>query len=280
MTSRTRFLQRRGRSLSSSSSSDGESDDSPAMPSSLSRLPHANTLDRRPAGWQSTPTLVTRGDGVNNSDTGRGIARHPPRHHSQGIIASHSSAQPAPAYNGQTWVDFLRESGVEDTTPHGRDRERPNPFHSRIASSSTGPSAVPNRYTRSTEATSTMSRTSSARKRSLTASEHQARRSSSTRQRQGNPGSSAADPIVLASSPSRPTPPSRSGHASPAQRDTDIVLPPWQPDSEVNYCRVCGSQFTFFYRKHHCRYVRTRALCSVCSQHIWSTRRPQSRYLS
>lgn len=34
------------------------------------------------------------------------------------------------------------------------------------------------------------------------------------------------------------------------------MLPPWQPDSEVSHCPVCGSQFTFFYRKHHCRYVK------------------------
>lgn len=42
------------------------------------------------------------------------------------------------------------------------------------------------------------------------------------------------------------------------RRDSDIVLPPWQPDSEVTHCPVCGSQFSFFFRKHHCRLV----LCS------------------
>lgn len=39
------------------------------------------------------------------------------------------------------------------------------------------------------------------------------------------------------------------------RRDSDIVLPPWQPDSEVTQCPVCGSQFSFFFRKHHCRSV-------------------------
>lgn len=39
------------------------------------------------------------------------------------------------------------------------------------------------------------------------------------------------------------------------RRDSDILLPPWQPDSEVTQCPVCGSQFTFFFRKHHCRLV-------------------------
>jgi hypothetical protein len=36
-------------------------------------------------------------------------------------------------------------------------------------------------------------------------------------------------------------------------RSSDIVLPRWQPDSEVTYCPICGTQFSFFVRKHHCR---------------------------
>ena len=35
----------------------------------------------------------------------------------------------------------------------------------------------------------------------------------------------------------------------------EIVLPTWQPDSDVSECFVCGTQFSFFFRKHHCRYV-------------------------
>lgn len=35
----------------------------------------------------------------------------------------------------------------------------------------------------------------------------------------------------------------------------DIVLPRWQPDAEVTYCPICRTQFSFFVRKHHCRYV-------------------------
>jgi FYVE-type zinc finger protein len=30
-------------------------------------------------------------------------------------------------------------------------------------------------------------------------------------------------------------------------------LPPWQPDSDVTFCPFCRREFTFFYRKHHCR---------------------------
>jgi len=63
------------------------------------------------------------------------------------------------------------------------------------------------------------------------------------------------------------------------------VLPPWQSDASVTHCFVCGSQFTFFYRKHHCRYVGQvspipciaqkltsrrkcgRVVCAACSPH-------------
>lgn len=37
------------------------------------------------------------------------------------------------------------------------------------------------------------------------------------------------------------------------RKPSDIVLPPWQPDSEVQECPVCGKAFGFWYRKHHCR---------------------------
>lgn len=32
-------------------------------------------------------------------------------------------------------------------------------------------------------------------------------------------------------------------------------LPRWQSDAEVTYCPICRTQFSFFVRKHHCRYV-------------------------
>lgn len=33
----------------------------------------------------------------------------------------------------------------------------------------------------------------------------------------------------------------------------EFTLPRWQPDAEVTRCPICGSQFGFFLRKHHCR---------------------------
>ena len=33
----------------------------------------------------------------------------------------------------------------------------------------------------------------------------------------------------------------------------ELVLPRWQPDSEVTFCCICRTQFSIFVRKHHCR---------------------------
>ncbi|KAF2197774.1 FYVE-domain-containing protein [Delitschia confertaspora ATCC 74209] len=52
----------------------------------------------------------------------------------------------------------------------------------------------------------------------------------------------------------------------PSRRNTDIVVPPWQPDEEASSCPVCGHSFTFFYRKHHCRKCG-RVVCGNCSLH-------------
>jgi hypothetical protein len=54
-----------------------------------------------------------------------------------------------------------------------------------------------------------------------------------------------------------PTPPVMSqANTAEVRRQSDIVLPPWQPDSEVSQCPVCKKPFTFLYRKHHCRYAQ------------------------
>ena len=64
--------------------------------------------------------------------------------------------------------------------------------------------------------------------------------------------------------PNRSVPPPAS---SPTQRPTgDIVLPRWQPDSEVSECPICHRTFSMFFRKHHCRKCG-RVVCGSCSPH-------------
>jgi len=63
----------------------------------------------------------------------------------------------------------------------------------------------------------------------------------------------ATEPIV----PRRPSETilRRTPSGGPARTFDDIVIPPWQPDTEATHCSVCGTQFTFFFRRHHCRYA-------------------------
>lgn len=46
----------------------------------------------------------------------------------------------------------------------------------------------------------------------------------------------------------------------------DLTLPRWQPDAEVSSCPICGTVFSFWYRKHHCRKCG-RVVCASCSPH-------------
>ncbi|KAF2875929.1 FYVE zinc finger-domain-containing protein [Massariosphaeria phaeospora] len=189
-------------------------------------------------------------------------AGSPPRSRSHGAIASHFLAQPRDAFGGQTWVDFLRESGADEPANHGTAPDA----HAHPSSSSSN-FALPRRPPHSSE---TASR-SSDRKRRLTTAESPMRRPSSIRMHSSTAGASSADPIVLDSPPvsMRPPPPPSipsERSARPQRRESDIVLPSWQPDAEVSYCPVCGSQFTWFYRKHHCRKCG-RVVCTACSPH-------------
>ena len=47
---------------------------------------------------------------------------------------------------------------------------------------------------------------------------------------------------------------------------SDQAVPSWQPDSDVSKCPICGIQFTWYYRKHHCRKCG-RVVCANCSPH-------------
>ncbi|PCH06244.1 Zinc finger, FYVE-related [Penicillium occitanis (nom. inval.)] len=55
-------------------------------------------------------------------------------------------------------------------------------------------------------------------------------------------------------------------HQRHRQNYMEYTLPRWQPDSEVTHCPICNSQFSFWYRKHHCRKCG-RVVCAACSPH-------------
>jgi FYVE zinc finger len=57
-----------------------------------------------------------------------------------------------------------------------------------------------------------------------------------------------------------------SGMQRPVSTTREVILPKWQPDSEASECPICSRQFTFWFRKHHCRKCG-RVVCAGCSPH-------------
>ncbi|KAK3615204.1 hypothetical protein LTR56_026744, partial [Elasticomyces elasticus] len=86
------------------------------------------------------------------------------------------------------------------------------------------------------------------------------------------PGSNPETAIDL-TSPPRPPPPHPHRHSSdPRQRprrssrESEILLPKWQSDASALACPVCGIDFGFWNRRHHCRKCG-RVVCATCSPH-------------
>lgn len=89
-------------------------------------------------------------------------------------------------------------------------------------------------------------------------------------------GSDRERPIDLtSSSPSHPPLARRQSNHRHYYRETtaryrsdvaEYSLPRWQLDDEVTNCPICHTQFSFWYRKHHCRKCG-RVVCSSCSPH-------------
>ena len=75
---------------------------------------------------------------------------------------------------------------------------------------------------------------------------------------------------LTASSSPAPPPHSPSHHNQPSRTSSSssrrYMVPPWQPDSEVTHCPICKKQFTWMFRRHHCRKCG-RVVCDSCSPH-------------
>ncbi|KAF2186434.1 FYVE-domain-containing protein [Zopfia rhizophila CBS 207.26] len=221
---------------------------------------------------RSTPSLIHNFDGASssrehaneaNSSSDVNTQHFGPNHH-YGVVASHFLSQPPNTYNGQTWVDFLRETGTDDI---GGAHSNINGTTEVAQSNFSSQAGLPARQPLSSESSAS---SSVDRKRRLTTPESPVRRPSNTRMRSSTlPGDSFNDPIVVQSSPAprRPlTLPARPSMTNVGRRDSEIVLPPWQPDSDVRQCPVCSNPFTWINRKHHCRKCG-RVVCGTCSPH-------------
>ncbi|KAI5299088.1 hypothetical protein KEM56_003535, partial [Ascosphaera pollenicola] len=74
-------------------------------------------------------------------------------------------------------------------------------------------------------------------------------------------------PLLISPVSSRSnSPASQSQPQPPHPMATEYTPPPWQPDSEVSACPICHHEFSFWYRKHHCRKCG-RVVCANCSPH-------------
>jgi hypothetical protein len=75
------------------------------------------------------------------------------------------------------------------------------------------------------------------------------------RSRRENPTPQTTQPRTVSSH--------HSNHHSPI---VEMSLPKWQADSDVSECPICGTVFSFWHRKHHCRKCG-RVVCAACSPH-------------
>lgn len=64
----------------------------------------------------------------------------------------------------------------------------------------------------------------------------------------------------------RPLPRQPSSDSLQNRPSREMPPPRWEPDAEVSKCPYCKRNFTFWYRKHHCRKCG-RVVCANCSPH-------------
>lgn len=167
--------------------------------------------------------------------------------------ADHSALQ-----NDIDWLDFLRTAGgTVPTDPRPQPQDRSSSWERKRRHTGSEPERrdypYPNHNGRSADP--------------------RLRGEGSSSGRRDGSGNSLETAIDLTMSPPRLYRPSTDrsvrrdyDEPGPQRRESDIVLPKWQPDHEVSKCPVCSNEFSFWYRKHHCRKCG-RVVCANCSPH-------------
>lgn len=174
-----------------------------------------------------------------------------------------SSRPEAPeSVTGETWRDFLRDTGEGSASQRSKEER------------AEGPSYGGERYEQ-LRRTGSLPGPYGSEYKNLT----RKRVPSSTRE--GNLGkrrptestpSTPISPLGTASNPIDLTSPQRQNNSTMRpfnQRQLStgsIILPPWQADDDVSECPVCKTPFTIWYRRHHCRKCG-RVVCGSCSPH-------------
>ena len=235
--------------------------DPPSGSSGPSGLSHADSVSSAPQSTLSKDTVERAADNASHGQ-GPDTLR---RGHSEGdmltaVSTPHRNIMGGnPASEGETWMDFLRES--------------PGNGH-----------AI---QERAHAATKRAAMVAADRKRKMTMQHADfARRRSASSISSGQAANaripqsfSSAQSDALLAGPRRPPgnysstnsterPPYHPPSMVDVQnrRNRDIVLPRWQPDVDVSKCPICGTIFSFWYRKHHCRKCG-RVVCANCSPH-------------
>ena len=161
--------------------------------------------------------------------------------------------------NAETWMDFIREPQTDDED--GQERVRVAARRAAMVAADRKRRLQETRddYNRRRSA-STMSLGHFARNQMKL--QHPAAPSNAAFPQSFHPPSRRTTSIDT----NRPLPRTPSTTSPKPRLTGEIVLPRWQPDSEVSECPICKRTFTFWFRKHHCRKCG-RVVCTSCSPH-------------